>query len=204
MRSAYAGDPFTTSDDEIAAALEDVSIPALLLSLVHITGDPRFIRDFTPLGSFLNEIQGFMSEEDKARARTAALPAIIDHRDRGCPEPDPLSPELVREMTDWVACEHVPDDYLPLLAEEIDLDAADPRRPAALPADRAADLPVVVVGCGESGILAGIRLAQAGIPFTIVEKNAGPGGTWWENTYPGARVDVANHFYCYSFEPNNG
>jgi len=204
MRSAYAGDPFTTSDDEIAAALEDVSIPALLLTLVHITGDPRFIRDFTPLGSFLNEIQGFMSEEDKARARTAALPAIIDYRDRGCPEPDPLSPELVREMTDWVACEHVPDDYLHLLAEEIDLDAADPRRPAALPADRAADLPVLVVGCGESGILAGIRLAQAGIPFTIVEKNAGPGGTWWENTYPGARVDVANHFYCYSFEPNNG
>ena len=31
----------------------------------------------------------------------------------------------------------------------------------------------------------------------------GPGGTWWENSYPGARVDVANHFYCYSFEPSN-
>ncbi len=62
---------------------------------------------------------------------------------------------------------------------------------------------MLVVGCGESGILAGIRLKQANIPFTIVEKNAGPGGTWWENSYPGARVDVANHFYCYSFEPNN-
>ena len=60
-----------------------------------------------------------------------------------------------------------------------------------------------MVGCGESGILAGIRLKQANIGFTIVEKNAGPGGTWWENSYPGARVDVANHFYCYSFEPNN-
>ena len=48
-----------------------------------------------------------------------------------------------------------------------------------------------------------MRLKQANIPFTIVEKNAGPGGTWWENSYPGARVDVANHFYCYSFEPNN-
>ena len=203
MRSAYAGDPFTTSDDEIAAALEDVSIPTLLLSLVHITGDPRFIRDFKPLGSFLNEIQGFMSEEDKARARAAALPVVIDYRDRGCPEPEPLSADRLREMTDWVACEHVPDEYLPLLAEEIDLDAADPRRPAALPPDLAAGLPVVVVGCGESGILAGVRLKQAGIPFTIVEKNAGPGGTWWENTYPGARVDVANHFYCYSFEPNN-
>ena len=52
-----------------------------------------------------------------------------------------------------------------------------------------------------SGLLAGIRLQEAGIPFTIVEKNAGVGGTWWENPYPGARVDVGNHFYCYCFEP---
>ena len=52
-------------------------------------------------------------------------------------------------------------------------------------------------------MLAGIRLKEAGIPFTIVEKNAGVGGTWWENSYPGARVDVGNHFYCYSFEPSD-
>ena len=203
MRSAYAGDPFTTSTAEIEAALADVSIPTLLLSLVHITGDPRFIRDFKQMGVFLNEIQGFMSEEDKARARAAALPVITEYRDRGCPEPKPLSLDLIREMMDWAACEHVTDDYLPLILEEMDLDGADPRRPPALPAESAADIPVLVIGCGESGILAGIRLKQANIPFTIVEKNAGPGGTWWENSYPGARVDVANHFYCYSFEPNN-
>ena len=203
MRSAYAGDPFTTSTAEIEAALADVSIPTLLLSLVHITGDPRFIREFKQMGIFLNEIQGFMSEEDKARARAAALPVITDYRDRGCPEPKPLSLDLIREMMDWTACEHVTDDYLPLILEEIDLDGVDPRRPPALPAQSAAAIPVLVVGCGESGILAGIRLKQANIPFTIVEKNAGPGGTWWENSYPGARVDVANHFYCYSFEPNN-
>ncbi len=203
MSSLYAGRPFTTSTPEIAAALEDVSIPTLLLSLVHITGDPRFIRDFKQMGIFLNEVQGFMSEEDKARTRAEALPVIADYRDRGCPGPEPLSSELIREMIDWAACEHVPDDYLPLVLEEMDLDGVDPRRPDALPTESAAELPVVVIGCGESGILAGIRLQQANIPFTIVEKNAGPGGTWWENSYPGARVDVANHFYCYSFEPNN-
>ncbi|OBF97723.1 4-hydroxyacetophenone monooxygenase [Mycobacterium sp. 852014-52450_SCH5900713] len=203
MRSAYAGDPFTTSTAEIEAALADVSIPTLLLSLVHITGDPRFIRDFKQMGVFLNEIQGFMSEEDKARARAAALPVITEYRDRGCPEPKPLSLDLIREMMDWAACEHVTDDYLRLVLEEMDLDGVDPRRPPTVPADSAADIPVLVVGCGESGILAGIRLKQANIPFTIVEKNPGPGGTWWENSYPGARVDVANHFYCYSFEPNN-
>ncbi|EUA52732.1 putative 4-hydroxyacetophenone monooxygenase domain protein [Mycobacterium xenopi 3993] len=85
MRSRYAGKPFTTPTAQIAAALEQVSIPTLLLSLVHISGDPRFIGDFKPAGIFLNEVQGFMSEEDKARARAAALPVITDYRDRGCP-----------------------------------------------------------------------------------------------------------------------
>ena len=93
-RSRYAGQPFTTPTADIAAALEQVSIPTLLLSLVHITGDPRFVRDFKPAGIFLNEVQGFMSEEDKARARAEALPVITDYRDRGCPELAPLPPEL--------------------------------------------------------------------------------------------------------------
>ena len=70
-----------------------------------------------------------------------------------------------------------------------------------MPDDVRAASPVVIVGAGLSGILAGIRCTQAGLPFTIVEKDAGPGGTWWENRYPGARVDVGSHQYCFSFEP---
>ncbi|AIY44524.1 flavin-containing monooxygenase [Mycolicibacterium fortuitum] len=200
-RSFHVGQPFTTPDAEIAAALEQVSIPTLLLSLVHITGDPRYIREFKQAGLFLNEVQGFMSEEDKARAREVALPVIADYRDRGCPVPDPLPAEVVREMMDWAACEPVDDDNVPLMLEELDLEGVDPRRPRTL--ENTGDFSVIVIGCGESGVLAGVRLKQAGIDFTIVEKNAGPGGTWWENSYPGARVDVANHFYCYSFEPSN-
>jgi 4-hydroxyacetophenone monooxygenase len=33
----------------------------------------------------------------------------------------------------------------------------------------------------------------------VIEKNEDVGGTWFENTYPGARVDVSNAFYSYSF-----
>lgn len=203
MRSRYAGTPFTTSTDEIRAALEDVSVPTLLLSLVHITGDTRFIRDYAQAGLFLNEVQGFMSEDDKARARAEALQVITDYRDRGCPEPAPLSAGVIKQMMDWAACEPVGDEYLPLLSEELDLDGVDPRKPEPVDPGAADKLPVLVIGCGESGLLAAIHLKQAGLPFTVIEKNTGPGGTWWENTYPGARVDVANHFYCYSFEPSN-
>ena len=171
-----------------------------MLSLVHMSGDASLIRgDLKPAGLFLNEVQGYMSEEDKAAVRKIALEVIASYRDRGCPEPEPIGPELLQEMMQWLVCEPVPPEYVPMLLEEMELDGRDARAVRGAPAD----LPVVVIGCGESGLLAGIRLKEAGIPFTIIEKNAGVGGTWWQNTYPGARVDVGNHFYCYSFEPTD-
>ncbi len=202
MRNPHAGQPFTTNEEQIAEALLDVSIPTLMLSLVHMSGDAGLIRgELKPAGLFLNEVQGYMSEEDKAAVRKIALEIIADYRDRGCPEPEPIGPELLQEMMQWLVCEPVPPEYVPMLLEEMELDGRDSR--AARSTLEPADFPVVVIGSGESGLLAGIRLKEAGIPFTIVEKNAGVGGTWWQNTYPGARVDVGNHFYCYSFEPTD-
>jgi 4-hydroxyacetophenone monooxygenase len=207
MRNPHAGEPFTASDAEIAGALADVSIPALLMSCVHMTDDDAVRQSILdgplrPAGLFLNEVQGFMSEEDKAAARALALDIITDYRDRGCPEPTPVPPLLLKRMMDWIAAAEVADEYIPMMLEEMELDGTDSRADALIsdPAVRA-EFPVVVIGCGQSGLLAAIRLKQAGVPFTVIEKNAGVGGTWWENRYPGARVDVGNHFYCYSFEP---
>jgi 4-hydroxyacetophenone monooxygenase len=169
-----------------------------------MAGDPALIRGvLKPAGLFLNEVQGYMSEEDKAAARNVALEVIADYRDRGCPDPEPISGDLLKEMMEWLVCEPVPDEYVPMLLEEMELDGTDARAVHTSTKSARDGFPVVVIGCGESGLLAGIRLKEAGIPFTIVEKNAGPGGTWYQNTYPGARVDVGNHFYCYSFEPTD-
>jgi cation diffusion facilitator CzcD-associated flavoprotein CzcO len=61
---------------------------------------------------------------------------------------------------------------------------------------------VVVVGAGFGGIATGVKLARAGVTtFTIYESSLGIGGTWWDNTYPGAEVDVGSHLYCFSFKP---
>ncbi len=206
MRNPHSGEPFDTSDEDIAAALLDVSIPTLMLSLVHMSGDPELIRGrLRPAGLFLNEVQGFMSDEDQAEVRSLALEVIADYRDRGCPEPGPISAELLHEMMRWLVCEEVPPEYVPMVMEEMELDGTDARQAAPVADGDAAraQFPVVVIGCGQSGLLAGIRLQEAGLPFTIIEKNAGVGGTWFENSYPGARVDVGNHFYCYSFEPSD-
>jgi cation diffusion facilitator CzcD-associated flavoprotein CzcO len=64
-------------------------------------------------------------------------------------------------------------------------------------------LTAVIVGAGFSGLAAAIQLKNAGIQdFVILEKAARVGGTWRENTYPGAACDVPSHLYSYSFEPN--
>lgn len=204
-RHLHAGQPITADDATIAHALEDVSIPALMCAMVHLTGDPSWIRgDFKLAGVFLNEYQGFMPEELKAQARLQALAAIAEFRDRGGVVPPTPSRELLHEMMSYLAVAAVPDEFVQMFLEDLEL-VDNPAGGAAwadeLTAETRAATHVVVIGCGEAGLLAGIRLSEAGIPYTIIEKNAGPGGTWWENRYPGARVDVGSHFYCYSFEP---
>lgn len=206
-RPRFAGAPITDDDATIARALEDVSVPTLLLSLVHLTGDASILDGpLRPAGIYLNEVQGFMSPEDQAAARAVALDAIRAYRDGGCVLPPPPSPETIHRMMEFLVAGEVAPEYVPLILEELELDGADQRDEdwgAAIPDDVKAAAHVVVIGAGMSGVLAGIRLGHAGIPYTIVEKNPGAGGTWFENRYPGCRVDVGNHFYCYSFAPND-
>jgi cation diffusion facilitator CzcD-associated flavoprotein CzcO len=66
----------------------------------------------------------------------------------------------------------------------------------------ATDFPIAIIGAGFAGIGAAIRLKQAGIEsFTIFERAGEVGGTWRDNTYPGAACDVPSHAYSLSFEP---
>ncbi|MDG2025679.1 MAG: NAD(P)/FAD-dependent oxidoreductase [Acidimicrobiales bacterium] len=207
-RHPHAGLPFSDDDAAIEAALEEVSIPTLLCTMVHLTGDPEWIRgDLRPVGLFLNEYQGFMDEDAKAEVRRRALPEILSYRDNGCVLPD-AQPDaaLLHEMMNFAGCAEIPEDVIPMMLDEMGLGDTDINRITwtdSVADEARADFPVVVIGCGQSGLLAGLRLQEAGIPFTIIEKNGGPGGTWWENSYPGARVDVGSHFYCYSFEPSD-
>ena len=65
------------------------------------------------------------------------------------------------------------------------------------------DFPIAIIGAGFAGIGAAIRLLEAGIDsFTIFERASEIGGTWRDNTYPGAACDVPSHAYSLSFEPN--
>lgn len=62
---------------------------------------------------------------------------------------------------------------------------------------------IAIIGTGFSGVGMAIRLLKAGIDsFVILERSSEIGGTWRDNTYPGAACDVQSHLYSYSFELN--
>lgn len=73
---------------------------------------------------------------------------------------------------------------------------------AGQPESAIEDFEVAIVGTGFSGIAMAYYLERAGIDsFVLLEKADDVGGTWRENTYPGAACDVPSHLYSFSFEP---
>jgi cation diffusion facilitator CzcD-associated flavoprotein CzcO len=77
---------------------------------------------------------------------------------------------------------------------------APDRRETATPSDGRPR--VGIIGAGAAGLCMAIQLLDAGIDsFTIFERSDGVGGTWRDNTYPGAACDVPSHLYSLSFAP---
>ncbi len=61
----------------------------------------------------------------------------------------------------------------------------------------------LIVGAGFAGLCAAIKLDEDGErDFVVIEKGSDVGGTWRDNTYPGAACDVPSQLYSYSFAPN--
>ncbi|BDB43085.1 MULTISPECIES: flavin-containing monooxygenase [Mycobacterium] len=202
---ALIGLPFNDSDDVIRAAVEQASVPALLMSMVHMTGDIGLLDELPkPFLLIAMDLQGGMSEPDKQIVRARAFDVVRDYRDRGCPPPFVPTGDQMRVMLDVMTAGQVTDEYIDYVAADLRFTDDDQYGPAlASSARQRSEFPVVIVGCGEAGLLAGIKLKQAGVPFTIVDKQDGVGGTWRANRYPGCRVDIANQYYAYSFEPTD-
>jgi cation diffusion facilitator CzcD-associated flavoprotein CzcO len=65
------------------------------------------------------------------------------------------------------------------------------------------DFSVAIIGAGFGGIGMAARLKRAGIgDLVLLERSEALGGTWRDNSYPGAACDVPSHLYCFSFAPN--
>ncbi|KAI1767598.1 FAD/NAD(P)-binding domain-containing protein [Hypoxylon sp. FL1150] len=64
---------------------------------------------------------------------------------------------------------------------------------------------IVGIGAGASGInlIRTLRKNLVNYEHVVYDKNAGVGGTWFENRYPGCRCDVPSHNYQFAWRPNH-
>ena len=195
--------PHTTDDATIRRALEQADTLALRAVLFHLTGDETLAAIKTePAPRGLADVQVIAEPADEEAIRERAFALLRDIRDgRGEARP-PMSREQLHGVVNLAVCADVPEEKLDFYLEELALDPM-PRRfdwSGGPSPETRGEFHVLVIGAGFGGLNAAIQLKDAGIPYTVVEKNGGVGGTWWQNSYPGFRVDVASRVYSYTFE----
>ncbi|CUU60017.1 4-hydroxyacetophenone monooxygenase [Parafrankia irregularis] len=194
------------SDEQIDDAVTYADPLALRGLLYQLTGDESVAA--TKIGPVPGYVGGNLSfgltdpaDVDILRRRTARF--LKDYRDSGA---GPLGPgpreRLPRSLALAGGVDEVPAEDIELWVEELGLDpwarglSWDADTPAPDP-QRLQNFSVVIVGGGMGGLNVAAQLKHAGITFTLLEKNSGVGGTWYENRYPGARVDSPSRAYTH-------
>ncbi len=200
MHDEGNGAPDSSQRQRFAEAVAIANIPTLLMVLVQLTGELRWLEEpYRParVRGIGDNDTGGLPQGIQTEIRAAALDAIMAWR-AGRPIAIARPPAQLRlKMLSTAMAEPIPAEYDPIIEAELcaGMEEAAPKLPVP------PGFEVIIVGAGVSGLCAAVSLKQAGIPFTILEKSSTVGGTWWDNRYPGAGVDTPNHLYSFSFAP---
>jgi 4-hydroxyacetophenone monooxygenase len=184
------------SDEQIERAVAHAEPMVLRGLLYQLTGDEEAAATrvtVDPAG-----FQTFMMVADEADVALLRRKAAAYLRSlRGPVEIGPE--ERLRRSIPLVLGEELSDAEYEYCREELGLDPWARELSWSAPPPAELGFSVTVIGAGFGGLDAAVMLKRAGIPFTVIEKDAGVGGTWWETRYPGARVDTPSRAYTHIF-----
>ncbi len=187
--------------EQLRSFIDSAETPALLMTVAHLTDDVDVLRDeWRPDANRLP--QGNLDAATESEVRQFCLAKIEEFAASGAPVPPRPSERVLRAIGAW-GLDGLSDEVTALLDQALVTDHEDRRAPSWTidSVDPEREFRVAIIGAGISGLLAGLRMKQANIPFVIFEKGDEVGGTWYENTYPDCRTDVHSHIYAYSFFP---
>jgi 4-hydroxyacetophenone monooxygenase len=138
---------------------------------------------------------------DEVLIRQKAADFLKQYRDSGAGELDLGPKERLRQSLSLTAGQEIPEADMPIWSQETALDpwARGVKWSGGKAPEAAKDFRVAVIGTGISGLNTAVQLKRAGIPFVVFEKNPEVGGSWYENRYPGARVDTPSRGYTHLF-----
>jgi 4-hydroxyacetophenone monooxygenase len=184
----------------LTRALADADLRALLMVLVHLSGNRRWLDErYRPKRDvrLIADADAGYAPELQAELRSAAAELLLQRAGKPPAIHDPGDDLMVDMMCQCMA-EAIPPAYAPMMREEMGFVSRDIAwtQPPSAPAIAA--FRVLIVGAGASGLILAARLRRLGIEFTLVERGAEVGGTWRDNRYPGCAVDTPNHAYSFS------
>lgn len=177
--------------------------PAILLaSLVSLTGDTSRINDYAPHLTHDvvdSSLRGALPAELRARLDEWAIEVIGD-LNRYDGDPLALGDAEFQQLASSLTGIPVELHSLPFLREQGGFTSFTPtvERTKRAPSD----FKVLIIGAGMAGVTMAVAAKVAGFDFEVLEKNAGVGGVWWQNRYPGVGVDTHSKYYSLSFEVN--
>jgi 4-hydroxyacetophenone monooxygenase len=190
-------------DLDLSSAIAEADIRCLLMVLVHMTGDERWLEPpYRPKRDvrLIPDPDAGLSAEIQYEIRAAVVKLFAQS-----PKPVVTDPgdELILKMMRACLGENVAPEYAPLMREEMGFVPREARWSQRPSSQALAQHQVLIVGAGVCAIALAVALGYLGIPYTIVEKNGELGGTWYVNRYPGCGVDTPNHSYSFSFGSRN-
>lgn len=189
-------------DRELRSALAAANIPSLLMTLFQLTGEEKWLEDpYRPTKNrgLGDHRTGGLPDERQREIRNSAEEAIRNYLAGTPPAVPSPGRSLLHRMMQVCMGEDVPGDYVAMVSTQMGFSAREsaPASATRTPAGKAGL--TVIIGAGVSGLLAGLRLKEMGLPFLILERQKDVGGSWHENRYPGCGVDTPSYLYSYSF-----
>lgn len=190
------------SGEEIARAVGQAEPMVLRGLLYQLTGDPEVAAtgiEIDPTG--FQTAMKVARDEDVALLRRKAIEFLETYRAAGAGPLGIGAEDRLPVSLSLTLGEEIDDEEFTFCLEELALDPwvreHDWRR--VPPQDRLHEFSVTIIGAGLGGLNVALMLKRAGIACTVIEKNAGVGGTWNETRYPGARVDTPSRGYTHIF-----
>src|SRR5262245_4384290 len=188
------------SDETIEDAVKHADPMVLRGLLYQLTGDESVTATRVTLAPGI-EIRIISDPQDVELLRSKAAAFLKGHRDRGAPDIPCGPPERLLRSLGLTVGVDLPEWERELWVEQL---ALDPWARSLVwheppPEEELRQFSVAVIGAGMGGLNAAVQLKRAGIPYFVLEKNADVGGTWYENRYPGARVDSTSRTYTHLY-----
>ncbi|KQW14878.1 NAD(P)/FAD-dependent oxidoreductase [Streptomyces sp. Root369] len=190
------------SDETIEDSVRYADPMVLRGLLYQLTGDEEVAATKVKTVSFgALDTQVPYSDEDIALLQYRAAQFLKTYRDAGVGDIGPGPAERLPVSLMLAAGQEIPEEDMGLWLEDLALNpwARALQWQAPPPRKRLEAFHVTVIGAGMGGLNAAVQLKRAGIAYTVIEKNAGVGGTWWENRYPGCRVDSPSRAYTHLY-----